>query len=169
MNCFLNTIAHDTCPWHNAHRYLQQTWDHQVSETFWHSSHFQTSYQTVICVNMGSAFIDHGKAKPDAGTLITKWQVATGRSSRICSFVCYVTNAVSCLVVRHFFSPDHTPTIYIICIFFSTRKSFCWRGSVWDGHLNVKASSLRLSSASAQPPDGLFLCSATVRKRATSS
>lgn len=67
------------------------------------------------------------------------------------------------------FDAAHTTTVYIICLFFSTRKSFCWRGSVWDGHLNEKASSLRLSSASAQPPDGLFLCSATVRKRATSS
>ena len=45
----------------------------------------------VFCVNMGSAFIDHGKAKPDAGTLITKWQVATGRSSRICFFRLFVT------------------------------------------------------------------------------
>ena len=103
MNC-LNTIVHGACPCHNAHRYLQQTWDHQVLETFWHSSHFQTLSLTVFCVNMGSAFIDHGKAKTDAGTLITKRQVATGRSSRIC-FVCYVTDAVSCLVVHHFFFP----------------------------------------------------------------
>ena len=35
------------------------------------------------------------------------YQVATGRSSRICLFICDVTDAASCLVVHHFFPPRH--------------------------------------------------------------